>query len=107
MTSLQQETERGRLMKEKGIETFMTPKKRRAAEDEGSSCKRARTATPATDPEEERVFKSIKDVGRGLELTKKKTLSVMKSMRVLTANIALSWDKRSEKIGYQFKASDN
>ena len=61
---------------------------------------------------------SIKDVGRGLELTKKKTLSVMKSMRVLTvmetmrvltvmksmrvltANIALSWDKRSENNRY-------
>ena len=107
MTSLQQQTERGRLMKENGIESFMIPKKRRAVEDEDCCSKRARTATPATDPEDERIFTSIKDVGRGLELTTKKTLSVMKSMRVLTANIALSWDKRSEKIGYQFKASDN
>ena len=35
VASLQQETERGRRMKEKGIETFMIPKKRRAVEDEG------------------------------------------------------------------------
>ena len=99
VASLQQETERCRRMKEKGIETFMIPKKRRAVEDEDCCSKRACTTTPATDPEDERVFMSIKDVGRGLELLKTKTLSVMKSMRVLTANIALSWDKRSENVG--------